>query len=168
MKKIELYFRSLLLNLIHFHSFRKRVLFGKNVNIIGNVSLSDHITLDDNVEVRNLTREELTIGSYTSVNRNTVIRGKVTIGEHVSIAPNCMIIGTSHRFDNKTQLIQEQGFTIAGVLIESDVWIGANCVVLDGVTIGRGSVIGAGSVVTKSIPPMSVAFGNPCRVRRER
>ena len=160
--------RSGFLNLYYFRSLKKRVLFGRNVKIIGNVSLSSNISLDDNVEVRNLTREKLAIGSHTNINRNTVIRGKVTIGEHVSIAPNCMVIGTSHRFDDRTRLIQDQGFNIEGISIESNVWIGANCVVLDGVTIGNGSVIGAGSVVTKSIPPMSVAFGNPCRVRRER
>ena len=140
MNKIGLYIRSLFLNLVHFHSLRKRVLFGKQVKIIGNVSLSEHITLDDNVEVRNLTKEQMIIGPYTCINRNTVLRGKVTIGEHVSIAPNCMIIGTSHRFDDDSKLIQDQGF----------------------------SIIGAGSIVTKSIPPMSVAFGNPCRVRRNR
>lgn len=160
--------RSGFLNLYYFHSLKKRVLFGRNVKIEGNVYLSDNLTLDDNVEVRNLTSEMLKIGTHTSVNRNTVIRGKVTIGEHVSIAPNCMIIGTSHRFNDRSKLIQDQGFIIEGVMIESNVWIGANCVVLDGVTIGKGSIIGAGSVVTKSIPPMSVAFGNPCRVRRER
>lgn len=79
-----------------------------------------------------------------------------------------MIIGANHRFSDVTKLIKEQGVETKGIIIESDVWIGANCCVLDGVTIGRGSVIGAGSIVTKSIPPMSVAVGNPCRVIKQR
>lgn len=167
-KKILLYIRSGFLNLKYFHSISKRVVFGRNVNIEGNVCFAERIILDDNVEVRNRTKEQSYIASDVSINRNTVIRGKFSIGEHVSIAPNCMIIGANHRFSDVTKLIKEQGVETKGIIIESDVWIGANCCVLDGVTIGRGSVIGAGSIVTKSIPPMSLAVGNPCRVIKQR
>ena len=165
---ISKYIRSILLNLYYFKTLSKRCIFGRNVNIVGNVHFADRIALDDNVEVRNLTSQELYIGSHTSINRNTVIRGKVKIGENVSIAPNCMIIGASHRFDDVNKIIKEQGFVVKGIEIGSDVWIGANCCILDGTTIGSGCVIGAGSIVTKSIPPGCVAFGNPCRVVRKR
>lgn len=168
MKKIFLYLRSGFLNIWHFHTLSKRIVFGRNVNIEGNVTFDTRVVLDDNVEVRNLTAEKSHIGSFVTINRNTVIRGKVDIGDNVSIAPNCMIIGANHRFDDTHKLIRNQGVIVKGITIEPDVWIGANCCVLDGVTIGKGSVIGGGSVVTKSIPEMSVAVGNPCRVIKHR
>lgn len=130
--------------------------------------MANKIYLDDNVEVRNRTKELLVIDSGVSINRNTVIRGKVHIGCDCSIAPNCMIVGTNHRFTDLDINIKDQGNTIKGVEIQSNVWIGANSVVLDGVTIGHGTVIGAGSIVTKNIPPYSVAVGNPCRVIKSR
>lgn len=160
--------RSFFLNLYYFGSLSKRVIFGSNVNLEGRVKLSESIVLDDNVEVRNLTKEILIIESNVSINRNTVIRGKVHIGSDCAIAPNCMIIGTNHRFTDIDVNIKEQGNTTKGVEIKSNVWIGANSVVLDGVTIGTGCVIGAGSVVTKDIPPYSIAVGNPCRVIKTR
>lgn len=168
MRKILLYIRSGILNIRYFHTISKRIVFGRNVNIEGNVRFADRIVLDDNVEVRNRTMEQSYIASDVSINRNTVIRGKVRIGEHVSIAPNCMIIGANHKFEDVTKPIKEQGVETRGIVIESDVWIGANCVVLNGVTIGKGSIIGAGVIVTKSIPEMSVAVGNPCRVIKQR
>lgn len=168
MKTIRLYIRSGFLNFKYFHTLSKRIIFDRNVNIEGNVHFDDRVTLDDNVEVRNRTKEQSFIGRGVSINRNTVIRGKFRIGEHVSIAPNCMIIGANHVFSDTTKLIKEQGVEIKGIVIESDVWIGANCCVLDGVTIGQGSIIGAGSVVTRSIPRMSIAVGNPCKVIKER
>lgn len=168
MRKILLYLRSGVLNLKYFHTLSKRIVFGRNVNVEGNVCFADRIVLDDNVEVRNRTKEQSYIASDVSINRNTVIRGKVRIGEHVSIAPNCMIIGANHKFEDITKPIKTQGVETRGIEIESDVWVGANCVVLDGVTIGKGSIIGAGAVVTKSIPSMSVAVGNPCRVIKQR
>lgn len=168
MRKILLYIRSFFLNLKYFHTISKRIVFGRNVNIEGNVLFADRIVLDDNVEVRNRTKEQSYIASNVSINRNTVIRGKVCIGEHVSIAPNCMIIGANHKFADTTTPIKEQGVETRGIVIESDVWIGANCCVLDGVIIGEGTVIGAGSIVTKSIPPRSIAVGNPCRVIKQR
>lgn len=161
------------MNLRYFRSLSKRIYFGKNVKIDGggnlqNLIISDRVVLDDNVEIRNRTKEKLFIGANTSINRNTVIRGKVCIAENVLIAPNCMIIGANHRFDDITKNIKDQGVEIKGINIEQDVWIGANSCILDGVTIGHGTVIGAGAVVTKSIPPMSVAVGNPCKVIRSR
>lgn len=168
LRKIIRLVRSTFLNLYHFKTLSKRVVFGHDVNIQGRVQLSHSVILDDNVEVRNLTKEDLFIGSNVSINRNTVIRGKVHIGKDCSIAPNCMIVGANHCFDKIDVNIKQQGGSYKGIVIQPNVWIGANTVVLDGVTIGTGSVIGAGSVVTKSIPPYSIAVGNPCRVIKTR
>jgi acetyltransferase-like isoleucine patch superfamily enzyme len=61
----------------------------------------------------------------------------------------------------------DQGITAQGIVIEDNCWIGAGAIVLDGVTIGRGACVGAGSVVTKSVPPHSLAVGSPARVIRD-
>ena len=159
---------SLYKNLLYFKSFSKRCWFEKNVSIQGNVNFGNNVFLGGNVEVRNLTNEISYIGDNVSINRNTILRGKYKIGRDCAIGPNCTIIGANHNFKDKTKSIKSQGSSIKGIVIGNDVWIGANCVILDGVTIGEGSVIGAGSIVTKSIPPYSVAVGNPCKVIKSR
>lgn len=160
--------RSFYKNLYYFSTLKKRVYFGRNSVIRGNVIIGNKVSIDNNVEVRNLTKEQSSIGNRTTINRNTVLRGKYLIGDNVAIGPNCSIMGFNHRFDNTEELISNQGNTIKGIKIESNVWLGANVLVLDGVTIGEGSVIGGGSVVVKSIPPFSIAVGNPCKVIKNR
>jgi acetyltransferase-like isoleucine patch superfamily enzyme len=160
--------RIVLLNLYYFSTLKKRVFFGKGAIIRGNVKIGDFVLIDTNVEVRNHTNELSTIGNHSSFNRNTVLRGKYKIGNYVAVGPNCSIMGFNHRFDNTTELISKQGRTVKGIIIEDNVWIGANSVILDGVTIGEGCVIGGGSVITKSIPPFSIAVGNPCKVIKNR
>jgi acetyltransferase-like isoleucine patch superfamily enzyme len=112
----------------------------------------------------------IVIGNNTSVNDFTIIRGggNVTIGNNVRIGPHCTIAGILHRFDRIDIPICDQGTILHEIVIEDDVWLGANCSIVGEVTIGRGSVIGAGSVVTKSIPEYSIAVGNPARVIKSR
>lgn len=92
----------------------------------------------------------------------------ITIGNHVICGQMVSIHAGHHVFSDPARLIREQGTTHKGVVIEDDCWIGAKVTILDGVTIGRGSVIGAGAVVTSSLPPLSVAAGNPARILRMR
>ena len=94
--------------------------------------------------------------------------GGVDVASDCLIGGHCFIVSSSHLFSNPDIPIRKQGNTFQGVSIEEDTWIGANVVILDGVRIGKGSVIGAGSVVTKSIPPNSVAYGSPARMVRQR
>lgn len=165
----RIYVFSAIMNLVHFKSFSKRCYFGKNVRLEGNVTYGCKISFDDNVDIRSGKGSDSFIGNNVSINKNTVIRGRFRIGNDCAIAPNCTIIGANHSFQRVDIPIKQQGFSCrGGVIIEDDVWIGANSVVLDGVTIGRGCVIGAGSIVTKSVPPYSIAVGNPCRVIKSR
>jgi acetyltransferase-like isoleucine patch superfamily enzyme len=112
----------------------------------------------------------VTIGSNCTVQSYSIVygHGGCEIGDDVRIAPHTVIVPSNHRFDDTTRLIREQGLTKLGIKIEHDVWIGAQCVILDGVTVGKGSVIGAGSVVNKTLPPGSVAVGSPARRVAER
>ena len=119
-------------------------------------------------------KASITIGNHVGMSSPCIwIQNKLTIGNHVNIGGNCLILDTdTHQIDylarrgHKVADPSKPKTTIQSVpiTIEDDVWIGANCIILKGVTIGARSVIGAGSVVTKSIPADCIAAGNPCHV----
>jgi acetyltransferase-like isoleucine patch superfamily enzyme len=92
-------------------------------------------------------------------------RGNITIGDRVSIAPRVTLVTSSH-----PNLSRTRGFApvAAGpIVIENDAWLGAGCVILPGVRIGRGAVVGANSVVAHDVPPLHVVVGQPARTVRE-
>jgi galactoside O-acetyltransferase len=103
--------------------------------------------------------------SYANFNLTLVDDGPVTIGSHVMIAPNVTLTTTGHPV--KPELRRKAAQYSLPVVLEDNVWLGAGVTVLPGVTVGENSVIGAGSVVTKDVPPNSVAFGTPCKVVRK-
>ncbi|MBX4892328.1 acyltransferase [Rhizobium bangladeshense] len=115
-----------------------------------------------------LVRGEVTLGDDCSVNPYACVSGKVTCGNGVRIASLASIVGFNHGFDDPALPIHRQGVVSLGIVIGDDVWVGANCVILDGVTIGNGAVIAAGAVVTGDIPAMAIAGGVPARVLRSR
>jgi acetyltransferase-like isoleucine patch superfamily enzyme len=146
----------------------RKVVIGSNVKVTHNISLGNNVRIDDNVELRSSKHSSITVGNNTSINRNTVLIGEIHIGSNVSIAPGCVIVGTNHKINDLEVPIKNQGNTTKGLQISDNVWLGANVTVLDGVTIEQGSVIGAGSVVTKSITMNSIAVGNPCKAIKKR
>ncbi|MHB8481164.1 MAG: DapH/DapD/GlmU-related protein [Nitrospiria bacterium] len=90
--------------------------------------------------------------------------GIVRIGNNVLLGPNVKIWSVNHRFDDISIPINEQGYAYAEVVIGDDVWIGANSFIVPGVNIGRRSILGACTVLTKSVPPFSMVVGNPGKV----
>ncbi len=111
---------------------------------------------------------DITFGSDCSLNFFAVIEGKVTIGDGVRIAPHAVIMAANHHHDKIDVPIFKQGGVQEGIVIEDDVWIGAGVKVLDGVTVGAHSILGAGAVVTKDIPPYSIVGGVPAKVIKDR
>ncbi len=116
-----------------------------------------------------LVREaSLTMGDFSSVNSECYLQGPISIGNYVRIAPHVNIIAMNHSFADTSLPICRQPLSHKGITIEDDVWLGAGVSVLDGVRVGAHSIVGAGAVVTKDIPPWSIAVGNPARAVRSR
>jgi acetyltransferase-like isoleucine patch superfamily enzyme len=117
---------------------------------------------------RDLPHAFIKIGQRTFVGESVIVRGQggVTIGDDVLIAPRAQILAINHNFGDTSVPVMHQGITGQGITIEDGAWIGAGAVVLDGVTVGRGAVIGANAVVTRDVPPHTLAVGIPARVIR--
>jgi galactoside O-acetyltransferase len=114
--------------------------------------------------------QNIEIGSNFSSNGNVRLyadNGKIVIGNNVLIGPNCVLRSSDHKF-SKNEIIKNQGHIPGKIIIEDDVWLGANVVVLKDVIIKKGSVIGAGSVVTKSTEMYSINAGVPSKKITER
>jgi len=130
---------------------------GKNVHIRRHANFSfDNISIGDNV----------LIGAYRFL--YSYKGGEITIGSDTMIGDRVKIYTMNHKFENKNIPIRLQGGYYAPIKIGKDVWIGADSIILLGVTIGDGAVIGAGSVVCKDIPLYTLAAGNPVRIIRKR
>jgi len=108
----------------------------------------------------------IALGDYCGVNIYSILygHGGLVIGDYVQIAAHSVVIPANHGFSSLDIPIWKQPLSKKGIQIENDVWVGANVTILDGVKIGRGAVIGAGSVVTKSIMSFAVVTGNPAEV----
>ena len=98
------------------------------------------------------------------VHLNSSIGGILSIGNNCLIGPNFVARTESHAFRDKSRLVRSQGHHCLNIEIHDDVWIAANVTVLGGVTLSEGCIVGAGAVVTKSLPPYSIAYGVPARV----
>lgn len=157
-----------------------------------------NVKFEDYAEIHGLCSEGLTFGDNVTISRGVMIRpssyyggdlgkglvmgdhssigpygyvgcsGKITIGSNVMLGPKCSLFAENHVFENTDATIKEQGVKQKGITIEDDCWIGSNTIILDGVTIGKGSVIAAGSVVSKDVPAYCVLIQKKPTEIRER
>ena len=132
------------------------------------ITIEDHVMIDSFVRIKPVGGSgDVRIGRNCFINSGTVIfsGNGVDIDEWVLIAPNCTIAPVNHGYRDRSTTIRHQGFlpSKGGVRIERDVWIGANCVLLDGALLREGCVIGAGSVVSGEVEAFSINVGNPLR-----
>ncbi|WP_210407623.1 acyltransferase, partial [Hydrocoleum sp. CS-953] len=174
----------------------RNVIFGKSITIRhpDKIYIGDNVIIDDYavLDGKGADNNRIIIGDNVMIGRSSVIsckNGNITIGENSNIAMNCFIqsakevnIGKNVLFaaycyvigggDHETERtdipIIAQGQIVKGITIEDNCWIGASVKVLDGVKIGRDSIIGAGAVVTKDIPDYAIAVGVPAKVVKTR
>jgi len=111
---------------------------------------------------------DVRIGENSTINSGCVIYtgNGVSIGRGCAIAANCTFASTNHAYSRRDIPMVEQGFmpSRGGIVVEDDVWVGANVVLLDGAVLRRGCVVGAGSVVRNELPAYSINIGNPTRI----
>ncbi|MBX0330762.1 acyltransferase [Oscillochloris sp. ZM17-4] len=161
------------------------------------ISIGRSCIIEEQVLIDALSREGVRLGNNVTVARGSIIQctgviqnlgtgvsigdnsavgsfsflggqGGIRIGQHVIMGPRVSIHSENHRYDDVTRPIRLQGESRAGVTIGDDCWVGTGAIILDGVRVGRGCVIAAGSVVTRDIADDSVVAGVPARVIRSR
>jgi len=121
---------------------------------------------EDNVYIGN--GSKVTIGEHCHINENVFIQG-ANIGNYVMIAPNVTLLNSLHNYQNiDIPMIKQGGVENLNSTIEDDVWIGRNVIIMPNITIGKGSVVGAGSIVTKDVEPYSVVGGVPAKLIKRR
>lgn len=112
---------------------------------------------------------KVSLGNNSGIGIKCELSGDITIGDNVMMGPNVTIYSINHETDRIDIPMNEQGFRVSKeVVINNDVWIGKNVIILPGVSIGEGCIIGAGAVVTRSVPAYSIAAGNPAKVVKSR
>jgi acetyltransferase-like isoleucine patch superfamily enzyme len=152
--------------------------FGENISFIygwrtrfGKACIIDAFTqFKCPTSVNPESRFNIDIGDNVFIGRASIIDSNLSIriGRNTFVAPNCFITDTSHKFIDLNQPIRLQGYEYKPVEIGEDVWIGAHVVIVAGVTIGKGSIIGANSTVTNDIEPYVIAAGSPARIIKKR
>ena len=129
-------------------------------------SLGDYSVIESFACINNAVGDVI-IGDHTRIGLHNTIIGPVTIGCHVNLAQGITVTALNHNFEDSDKRIDEQGVSTIPVTIEDDIWIGANAVILPGVTIGNHSVVAAGAVVTKNVPPHSLVAGVPAKIIKQ-
>lgn len=170
---------------------RTRVLFPGRLRVGRGVQIGDYayisafgrdgIVLGDGVSVREHAWVQVTsrldepgaglhVGDNTYIGPRAVLGagGGITIGRNVLFGAGVQLLAENHAFDEPGPPVAGQGVTRRGISVGDGAWLGNGVIVLDGVAIGAGAVLGAGAVVTRDIPAMAVAAGNPARVLRSR
>jgi acetyltransferase-like isoleucine patch superfamily enzyme len=151
------------LRLVHYFSY-------SHVRERGRMQVGPGTGLAPNVSLRNGGR--ISIGHHSHIGERCYLwagdsTGRIVIGDHVSLAPEVFITASDYRFV-AGRPFREQPKRERDVVIGNDVWLGARVVVTAGVTIGHGCIVGAGAVVTRDLPPGSIAVGVPARIVSQR
>jgi len=128
-----------------------------------------HVHPTVNFSPGSIIAKDLRAGAYGFVGANCRISPKVTMGNYVMLAPEVTITGSDHRFDVPgVPMIFSGRPQLGSTIIGNDVWIGHRATLLAGISIGQGSIVAAGAVVTKDVPPYSIVAGVPARKIAER
>ena len=157
-----------------YYKYRSKNKFSKNRFEIGlrieypkNVRISSNSYYGLNCKIYACETSRVEIGENVSFNSNVMINargiGKIFIGNNVLIGPNVVIRSNNHKYEEIDIPIINQGMTNGEIIIEDNVWISSNCVILPNCTIGEGSIVAAGAVVTKDIEPYSIVGGIPAK-----
>jgi acetyltransferase-like isoleucine patch superfamily enzyme len=133
------------------------------------IAIGEHSIIDSFVKIKPTGGNgNLIVGEYVVINSGCVLYTGhgIQIGNNVAIAANCTFAPVNHEYRDKQSLIRKQGFlpSKGGIVIEDDVWIGSNCVLLDGAILRRGCVVGAGSIVRSELTEYSVYAGHPLQL----
>jgi acetyltransferase-like isoleucine patch superfamily enzyme len=171
---------------------------GVQISHGSHISCGRNMKFEDYVEIHGLCSDGLIFGDNVTISRGAMIRpssyyggdfgkglkmgdhssigphgyigcsGKIPIGKNVMLGPKCSLFAENHVFKDTEATIKSQGVSQKGIVVEDDCWIGSHVVILDGVTIGKGSVIAAGTLVTKDIPAGSIVMDKRNQVIRLR
>ncbi len=131
------------------------------------LSVGDNVSLYYGVYVEPCDKE-ITIGSNTHFAPYCVLYGPLSVGENCAIAAHVVLASVAHSYADPDTPMVKQPTNQQKITLEDNVWIGANAVITPGVTIGTGSIVGAGAVVTKDVPPYSVVGGVPAKLIKMR
>ncbi len=107
---------------------------------------------------------DVILGKKVLIGCGSKITGPITFGDNILLGQDVVMSALNHDYEDPTKPIVDQWYTVKEIIVEDGVWMGAGVIVTPGVRIGKNAVVGAGSVVTKDVPPYSVVVGNPARV----
>ena len=148
---------------------------GQFIGSVQNINLGAGFKMGSNCQLyaeEEFGKSSINILDNVGLNSGVIINANsgnsITIGQDVRIGPYSILRAANHNFQSLDKPIYLQGYQSGDIVVEDDVWIGANVSVLNNVRIGRSSIVGAGSVVTSDIPAYSIAAGVPARVIRQR
>jgi acetyltransferase-like isoleucine patch superfamily enzyme len=180
-----------------FKNMGKGVVFGRNITLRHpkKISIGDNTFIDDNVVLDAKGKENLgiAIGANVYIGRNTILsckEGSVFLDDYCNLSANCMLLseteirlgkycflagqcylvaGGNHSFsDTSVPIMFQPSYSKGGISVGEDVWLGAGVIVLDGANVGKGTVVGAGAVVTESLPEYCIAVGSPAQKVKDR
>lgn len=131
-----------------------------------NFSLGNDSTIEDFTTINNGVGDVI-IGDRTRVGLGNTFIGPIKVGNDIMFAQNIVMSGLNHGYEDINLSIHNQPVTTAQINIEDEAWIGANSVIVAGITVGKHAIVAAGSVVTKDVPAYSIVAGNPAKLLKQ-